>query len=185
MIQKIANQFIQYQINKSIISEEDIKIYQYGYILLLETGLNIILSLGLGILMHDVLSVVIFLFCFMTLRSFSGGYHADQAWKCIVLSNICVFIMLVLVRVIHFENYSNIIFALDILIGIFIFILSPVDNQNKSLNKSEKQYYKKAVFYILAFQLVLWLLLHNGAIIILISHLMVLFSLVLSCRYKQ
>lgn len=177
MTEKVVDTFIRYQIKRGMILDEDVSVYRYGYMLLLETAVNIILSVGIGFVMNDVLSVLIFLLSFMTLRSYAGGYHANRTWKCMLLSNFCVFITLLLGSITNSLNCTGILLVLDAFASISIYLLAPVSSENKILSSNERKVYKKVVFYILIFQLAMWFLLHDKAVAIFLAHIIVLVSM--------
>lgn len=177
MIEKLVDNFIKYQSECGVIFDEEVSIYRYGYVLLLETVVNIILSIGIGLVMKDVLSVLIFLLSFIPLRSYAGGYHANRAWQCIILSNLCVFIVLVLARVINSLNCANLLLGLEVFAGIIILLLAPVNSKNKILSSNERKFYKKIVFCILILQYALWFLLRDRAVVISLSHIIVLITM--------
>lgn len=149
MVERISNKIIDYQIEKGIISKNDINIYRYGYILLFEVMINILIALGIGIILGKVTEILFFLACFIILRSFCGGYHANSIWKCIFLSNLVMTISIL--SNILLSKYTmpiSLFFILEICFSIIICVLSPVDNKNKRLSNNEKSFYKKCTIIV-------------------------------------
>ena len=91
MIARLAGKFVSFQISAGIIKEGDYNIYQYGYTMLVEIALNLVVSVCLGIWLRQIKSIIFFFFIFLPLRSYCGGYHANKAWKCVLLSNAVAF----------------------------------------------------------------------------------------------
>ena len=87
MIHKITDQMVENQVQKQMINSEEINIYRYGYILVFEVVSNIILALVMGIILRKMDIILFFLFLYIPLRSFCGGWHADKIWKCTLVSN--------------------------------------------------------------------------------------------------
>ena len=81
------------------IQESDRNVYEYGYQLMIEAFINVVISLLLGAVLGCFKEVVFFLIVFMPLRSFCGGYHAAKTWQCTVLSNLVVLLVIVVSKV--------------------------------------------------------------------------------------
>ena len=107
-----------------------------------------------------------------------GGYHADKVWKCILLSNFCVFIVLLLSRVIDSSNCGNVLMSIDVIVSIIIFLLAPVDSDKKILSNNERKVYRMIVLFILVSQFVFCLLLRDRAEIVTLSNIIVLISMI-------
>ena len=87
MIQMIVNVLVNKQSQHYTMTDEDEKIYRYGYILLCEVILNVVIALAIGIGFSKIKEVMFFLGMYIPLRSFCGGWHADKIWKCTLISN--------------------------------------------------------------------------------------------------
>lgn len=60
MIQKLVDIIVKQQVEKGIISKEEVDIYKYGYYLLLEIIMNIIIAIFIGFIFRDIKTVIIF-----------------------------------------------------------------------------------------------------------------------------
>ena len=87
MIQKIVDVLVNKQSKNQVMTDEDEKIYRYGYVLLCEVFFNIIIALAIGIVFSRTKELIFFLSMYIPLRSFCGGWHANKIWKCTVISN--------------------------------------------------------------------------------------------------
>lgn len=156
MIERIATKFIEIQYNKGIIQKDDINIYRYGYILMLEVFMNICFTFVLGVLLGSIFETIFFLCMFAPLRSVCGGYHADKVWKCNILS-ICAVLFVISVSrlMLHYNisEYTQILVM--IILDILIVMLAPVDNQNRRLNIKEKKVLKRFVGLVLIIEMVI------------------------------
>ena len=83
LARKITDSFI---INK-VIGEEVREVYVYGFNLVLEVGLNLIICLVFSSVIRMLPEAVMFLAVFQLLRSYSGGVHLNSYLACSVLSN--------------------------------------------------------------------------------------------------
>ena len=103
MIQRIVDVLLSKQSQNHILTEEDEKIYRYGYTLLCEVFLNFIIALIIGIVFSRIKEVIFFLCMYIPLRSFCGGWHANE---------------IVIMLIIRFFNIHELIFSL-----MFVYII--------------------------------------------------------------
>ena len=82
MIEKIVNKLLDTQIKSGLLKDETIPIYRYGYTLLIEVTINVILSLVIGFALGEIGIVILFNLIFIPLRGFCGGWHAGKSWLC-------------------------------------------------------------------------------------------------------
>ena len=80
MIEKIVNKLLDTQIKSGLLKNETIPIYRYGYTLLIEVTINVILSLLIGFALGEIGIVILFNLIFIPLRGFCGGWHAGKSW---------------------------------------------------------------------------------------------------------
>lgn len=158
MIQKIVDVLINKQLQNYTMTDEDKRIYRYGYVLLCEVILNLVISLSIGIVFSKLKEIIFFLGVYIPLRSFCGGWHADKIWKCTVISS-----AILLLQVCGIENIVNhlsiremwIIFALNM---IFVFLLAPVETKMKKISQNEKQIYRRKIKLILVLHLIIMII---------------------------
>lgn len=154
MIQKIVDILISKQLQNHTMTDEDKKIYRYGYVLLCEVVLNLVIALVIAILFSKTKAVMFFLGMYIPLRSFCGGWHADKIWKCTVISNV-----ILLLQVYGLDNLMNrLSIRMMLLIFFFnmicIFFMAPVETEMKKINHEEKQIYRRRIKLILALHLI-------------------------------
>ena len=109
-------------------------VYIYGFELFLSTVSSMISILIISAIFFHTYSGCLFLAVFITLRLFSGGYHAETYGRCFILTN-CVFLLSVvfsqLLLLFVPDGVSRIICAaMTITAGIAIFFLSPIRNEH-------------------------------------------------------
>ena len=139
MINHISKMITNFFLQQKSISEDEKEIYQYGVEITISSILNILLILLLSILVRSVLSGIVFLVCFIYVRRYTGGYHAETYFRCnsaLCITYIIVFFISKGVRV------SNYVLLLFLLISFIIVIrYSPVNNIHKRLSEIEKKRY--------------------------------------------
>ena len=148
MVDGFIDKIIDVQVEKGTILEQDIKIYKYGYLLLYELFLNIVIAVVIGLVTNRLGELLIFLLLYVPLRSFCGGWHADKLWKCTIYSNLMLILLCVTLS--YEIIYSrSIIMVLIFIIGIiFVGLCAPVGTQTKPISSKEKKVYKKRIILI-------------------------------------
>lgn len=154
MIQKIVDTLIDKQLKNHAMTDEDEKIYRYGYVLLCEVVLNLVIALAIGIVFSKTKAVMFFLGAYIPLRSFCGGWHADKIWKCTVISNV-----ILLVQVYSIENILKYLSIRGMLVIFFlnmvcVFLAAPVETEMKKISQDEKQIYRRKIKLILVLHLI-------------------------------
>ena len=127
----------------SILTKEDMALYQYGYEVMINQIINIMIAVLIAIVLHAPITVLSFLVCYIPLRSFCGGYHASTNERCSAISVVLICLTCILTYI--FESY-NMIISLAIaaaISGIGVFTLTPVADQNKPLDEIETVRYRK------------------------------------------
>lgn len=189
MIEKTVKKFIEYQFRIGMISKEDIRIYSYGYTLMLEMLINILISIIIGCFFHELPVVLFFLTCFIPLRSYCGGYHAPKAWICIIMSNTVILSVTLFLKYMHLSISNTELFLFEIILIAFIVKLSPIQSSAKKLNDNEKYIYKKYIRVILIIELILGIILFSFewkkyGYVIIVSHIVQVLALILA-RYDS
>ncbi|MDD6057092.1 MAG: accessory gene regulator B family protein [Clostridiales bacterium] len=155
MIQKIVDTLIERQSQNYEMTDDDEQIYRYGYILLCEVILNLIIALIVGVVFSKVKEVLFFLGVYIPLRSFCGGWHADRIWKCTLISNGILLLQIYAIGNIIKYLRSSVMFAIFFFNMLYIFLVAPVEIKEKQINWDEKRIYRKKIKLILAINLLI------------------------------
>lgn len=164
MIQKIVDVLMNKQSQNSEMTSENEKIYRYGYVLLCEVFLNLIIALAIGIVFSKTKEVIFFLGMYIPLRSFCGGWHADKIWKCTVISNV-----ILLLQVYGLENLLSHL-SIKVMLFIFflnmicIFFMAPVETEMKKISREEKKIYRRRIKLIFTLHLIIMLIITLGKV---------------------
>lgn len=142
----VFGRFVDLLIRNQVVPTEDKAIYVYGFQQGCIILLNILTTIGIGVLFSRVIESVVFLLVYMPLRSYAGGYHAKTPLQCYLFS---VFMMIVVLWMIGLPIWSGIAIAVSMVIAIgIIFYFAPVAAPNKPLSQNEIQVYKKVTYRI-------------------------------------
>lgn len=135
MLNVWSNQLVDVLLNNKIIEEKEKDIYAYGFQIIISSMIGILMVGAIGIIFNRFIESVLFLVVFISIREYTGGYHANTFLFCSVLFISLYFILLVFTEMIYknFELY-HIIFIL--LIHLFTVLkYSPIENERKPLTQ--------------------------------------------------
>ena len=117
--------------------EEKEEIIRYGLDRIKSICTMTFVTLLMGCIFQVFFQSIIFLVCFIALRKYAGGYHADTQNRCYVISTAIIAVALLAIR------YIEIFILLQSLNFILLYFLVPVDNKNHRLEYWEKEKYGK------------------------------------------
>jgi accessory gene regulator B len=140
MINRISKKIAFFLLNKKVIEQEELEIYIYGYEVLISSLIDFSIVLLFAAIFNKVVLMTIFFVMFVSIRIYTGGYHAETFFKCKI-----VFVMICLLLII--TSYVDVLLIPMIIIMIFfnttVFIFAPVENINKPLFICEKNKYRR------------------------------------------
>lgn len=154
MIEKVTEFLTDLLVKQNIISSEDVEIYQFGMIELLNVIFVTALLLIIGWLFGELWACVVFCSCFMGLRKYAGGYHSKTRGRCLLLTVVSIIIVLALLK--FLELFWVCMLGFMLLHLIVILLLSPVDTANNRLDIIEKKYCRRKTKIILMIELLLF-----------------------------
>lgn len=141
MLKELSNKITKKLVDINIIDVADSELYEYGFWqggVLIFNFLTVVL---LGILFNMLLESIIFLIFYGVLRTIAGGYHARTQHVCYILS---VLLMIVVLTILKTFPWNIILCCILTVLSIsVIFILAPVQDENKLLDETEKIVFKK------------------------------------------
>ena len=144
--------------------EEKEEIIRYGLDRIKSTCTMTFVTLLMGCIFQVFFQSIIFLVCFIVLRKYAGGYHADTQNRCYVISTVIFAVALLAIRYMSDGNDNEIFILLQSVNFILLYFLVPVDNKNHRLEQWEKEKYGKKARIRIGCMYVLYLSLHFGAI---------------------
>ncbi|NCB91744.1 MAG: hypothetical protein EOM40_04120 [Clostridia bacterium] len=161
LCKKIKNNSVNPLLNY-ICSQEEKEYVEYGLKQFMTSFIGVMVTLLVGKILGVCSKLVLFLLCFIPLRSYVGGYHAKTRGNCVILSMGIVFGVGVGYR---YSFWNSLWFMiLGVLSGIFIWKSAPIGNEKKQLSTYEKRKFRTKIHNML-----IWIL---GA-----------YSLALYCRW--
>lgn len=123
-----------------IIQEKNKEIYEFGLRLVASYGINLVFTLLIGFAFGVPKEMAAFVAIYMSLRSYAGGYHAETERGCFLAS---ITMMLLAAAVFSSGNMvSHHIFPVMIASGGILWMLGPVEDHRKPLDKTEIMIYR-------------------------------------------
>ena len=147
MIAKFAKKINEILIQKGIVQKEDAELYQYG----IENGIVVagnLLASGI----FGIVTVLVFLLFYASLRSYSGGSHCKSRIGCFLISMAILFIPVYTYEPVMKNVPNALILLIGVLAVVIIIVLAPVESINKPLDEEERRYYARVTHCITALQ---------------------------------
>lgn len=142
MIAKCSELIVDWLISTNEVDGEDRELYQYAiysfFLTLSPVGLAVIIGGITGCLTESIGIILPFMF----IRKFSGGYHAKHSGICFVCSTL---LLLVCTKISMHESCDRYLFVLTFFATVILVTFSPIDHENRRLDREERQRYKKVV----------------------------------------
>lgn len=88
MLRLLAEKCTDVLLRHGTIEQSHYAVYIYGFELFWSTSLCLLSILGLGLLFGYLPQAVVFILCFMPIRTVAGGYHAGSYGMCFLLTNL-------------------------------------------------------------------------------------------------
>ena len=151
MIKRLADKLTKFICSHINMPTEMIDVYRYGLEITISSILNIILVLCCGLVIGDILASVVYLFVFIFLRLFTGGYHATNYLRCNIVMVVSFLLTYILYRVLIGLNIDAKIYEAILLANSLpIIIFAPVKNPHKELTPKKVKKFRvlSIVIYI-------------------------------------
>lgn len=142
-----------YVIKKGVIEKTESNLYKYGFQVLLEMGLCILICSAIAGALGMGMEGILFFIIFIPLRSYAGGLHLDNYWSCLFLSCLTFSVILMICKTWRIEAYIS--FFILLLLILFVWILYPVENVNRDVDEKENLYFRKKLRRYLLLDLII------------------------------
>ena len=133
-------------IKSSVIQEEDKDLYQYGVEQICNIIQNILTTAIIGALYSMIPEILIFMFAYIPLRIYAGGFHAKTPFRCYLCSVVITVIALSVMKFIEFPYFICIIIVAAS--STVILKAAPIEDKNKPLDSVEKTVFRKRTVLI-------------------------------------
>ncbi len=148
----ITNLFVK----SSVIQEEDKDLYQYGVEQICNIILNILTTVIIGTLYGMIPEILIFMFAYIPLRIYAGGFHAKTPFRCYLCS---VVITVIAISVMKFTEIHYFIYIIAAAVSSTVILkAAPIEDKNKPLDSTEKAVFRKRTVFVWLAEIILLLL---------------------------
>lgn len=134
MLHHCAESLTDFLYRHAAISPQKRPVYVYGIELTLSTSASFLSIIFFSLLFSSPLSSFVFLFVFVSLRSFSGGYHAKTYRSCFLITNGTYLASFALAKLLYLSRVVVFGRALILLSLALIWIWAPITNRHHPLS---------------------------------------------------
>ena len=145
MMAEVAGYITTWLIRHNAIKENDRTLYEYAICSLSLTICPLLMVIINGCIMGLLKESMIFILPFMVIRKYSGGFHMQHAWTCFICSYAVLFLCIFVTDRIQCSKVLNLL-----VLGATasLIVCSPIDCENRQLDLTDKQNYKKTTIWI-------------------------------------
>ncbi|MCC0725504.1 accessory gene regulator B family protein [Clostridioides sp. ZZV14-6045] len=148
MFKRYADKMTSVLIYKNMIDSNESRVYSYGFEILIAFIVNITTILLLGFLFGKFTYILFFLICYCPIRQFSGGYHANNYFTCLLTFVFIILSTIFIIENLNVDLFKNIIMIIASISWIGICIMCPVEHKSNPISEVEKLTYKKIAISI-------------------------------------
>ncbi|MCR4646639.1 MAG: accessory gene regulator B family protein [Oscillospiraceae bacterium] len=139
MISFLSHRIAHFLYHDQIIDEEMVPVCQYGFEIIISTGVGVSLVILAGLILGYLKEAVLFYFLFIVIRFYTGGYHAETHFKCKVTLLLCFLVVLLSYILLKNSYCIQIHVALELFYMIIILLFAPVEHLNAPMTKEEEK----------------------------------------------
>lgn len=134
-------------ISLQIIKKENQDLYEYSLKILKGYIFFLIILILINIYTRNYLLTIVYLICFFSLRRYTGGFHLERKFKCLLFS-IFLSVMIPFISEYIFLGKDLLIYV-QFIVSLIIVFFPIIDSPQKYVSELEKKYYKKRVLLVL------------------------------------
>lgn len=139
MLHKLSECIVVYAIENGLLEKEKAEEYIYGLELSTSVLINYISVLIIGCIMGMLPEAALFLFLYVTVRRFAGGFHFESQMVCYL--SMCIISPLVLLVIKYGSNNIWLCSTAMTVSVLTVLLLSPVPSANKPIDERERLVY--------------------------------------------
>lgn len=155
-MKKVACKLTDWLICLEAIPKEGRELYEYAAYNFFITISPLMLAILFGIFMGHLMESIMLVTPFMIIRKFSGGYHMRNSMSCFLTSCFILIVCIILSCKLKYDMKMGIVVLLS---SVSLITFSPIDSQNRRLEKEGRIQYKKMTCILTMVFVVLFFLL--------------------------
>ncbi|MGL5378833.1 accessory gene regulator ArgB-like protein [Clostridium sp.] len=155
MVKSCAKNMTSFLISNKAIEDDESELYIYGFETLIAFAINIAAILLVGAFFNKFTHTLLFLLCYCPIRQFSGGYHAENYKKCLMVF-LSIYMLDIAILSVLINKISNIsVIIMTLVCALIIIKYSPMEHRNNPLSKEERKRYKNTVMLLIGIVLLI------------------------------
>lgn len=144
MIYNFANKIAIEFLKKQSIKTEEKEIVTYGLFSIISKILYAFISFVVGALLDCFFESVCFYICFLFIKKYAGGFHAETEFKCFLVSSLSIIFSILEIFISKQSKLFLLVFlSLSMIFYLIIALFAPVPSIEKPLDKKELIRYSK------------------------------------------
>lgn len=143
MLRRLSTAITKWLLKTGAISYSDEKLYEYAVYSLVFALIPFAIVSFLGAWMNMLAEGICMMIPFFFIRKFSGGFHFKSSQVCLLLSTCLLLAFLLIVRQVIYMQSSWGFTIFVLLSGVCLFVLSPIDSEERRLSSKEKQVFRR------------------------------------------
>lgn len=143
MISSLSSIITEALYKSQVIAEEDKELYTYGFFVLLSKTLFFLVSALFGWIFGVLWESMVFYIMFSTLRSYAGGFHASKESVCTLCTTVSLFLSSTSIWYMERVGSTVIPFCILVVCGAVVYLLAPLDSEDKPLTRTELVLYRQ------------------------------------------
>ena len=148
MLHKLSTHIAQQLLANGVISDDDFELYEFSAFCFLFNLIPLGLSIAIGTALNMFWKSILFIIPYVSIRTFSGGFHFKSAKLCFLVTNMILFFSLIITKKMICIGRSAIFLALILLASLTVFLLSPIDSDARKLTSSETSAFRRVARYL-------------------------------------
>lgn len=143
MISRLSSIITEALYKSRVIEEADREVYVYGFFVLLSQGLFFLITALFGCIFGTLWESVVFYIMFSTLRCYAGGFHASRESVCMCCTTAALFMASLSIGILSEVESVMIPWCILVLCGAVVYLLSPLDSEDKPLTSNDFCEYRR------------------------------------------
>lgn len=143
----LAKKLTNYILEKGMITEDMIEVYQYGFLCFLELSASTLCSILIALFLDMIPECLFFFLLFIPMRSFGGGLHMKTYLACFIGS--CLILVSTLLAVKYLTIPLIPALVLYLFTAILILLIGPVDHPNREVDAQDNRTFIKRTHFTL------------------------------------
>jgi accessory gene regulator B len=143
MISFLSKGMALFLLKNKVIDDETCEVCQYGFEIIVSTIIGFVLVMLIGLFFSEALYALLFYCLFVSIRMFTGGYHASTYFKCkLILSCTCLFVIVLSKYCIDFYTLPIQLIIMGLYL-VTVFAYAPIEHKNAPMSKAVKALNRK------------------------------------------